>query len=137
MARPQKIHRSDAEWKAELTPAQFNVARKQGTEPPFTGPWWNEKRAGTYRCVCCGETLFRSEAKFDSGTGWPSFSQPVDADVIEEHVDRSHGMTRTEALCARCDAHLGHIFPDGPRPTGRRYCMNGTALDFEPDAAAR
>ncbi|MCW5695232.1 MAG: peptide-methionine (R)-S-oxide reductase MsrB [Bauldia sp.] len=136
MARPEKIRRTDEEWRAELTSDQYRVARQQGTEPAFTGPWWNEKRAGTYRCVCCGETLFRSETKFDSGTGWPSFTGPVDPDVVEERADNSHGMVRTEALCARCDAHLGHIFPDGPRPTGLRYCMNGTALDFEPDAAA-
>jgi peptide-methionine (R)-S-oxide reductase len=128
-----KIIKTDAEWKAELTPEQYSVARHQGTERAFTGPYWDEKRKGLYSCVCCGEPLFRSETKFDSGTGWPSFSAPVDGEAVDEHVDRSHGMVRTEAICARCDAHLGHIFPDGPRPTGLRYCMNGTALAFDPD----
>jgi peptide-methionine (R)-S-oxide reductase len=128
-----KIIKTDAEWRATLTPEQYRVARQQGTERAFTGPWWNEKRPGLYTCVCCGEPLFRSETKFDSGTGWPSFTGPVAADAVEDHVDRSHGMVRTETVCARCDAHLGHVFPDGPRPTGLRYCMNGTALAFDPD----
>jgi len=128
-----KIIKTDAEWRATLTPEQYRVARQQGTERAFTGPWWNEKRPGVYTCVCCGEPLFRSETKFDSGTGWPSFTGPVAADAVEDHVDRSHGMVRTETVCARCDAHLGHVFPDGPRPTGLRYCMNGTALAFDPD----
>jgi peptide-methionine (R)-S-oxide reductase len=132
----EKIVKSDAEWRRILTPEQYRVARQQGTERAFTGPYWDEHRAGLYRCVACGEPLFRSETKFDSGTGWPSFYAPVEGDAVEKHVDRSHGMVRTEALCARCDAHLGHIFPDGPRPTGLRYCMNGTALKFEPDEAA-
>lgn len=131
----EKIIKSDAEWRQILTPEQYRVARQQGTERAFTGPYWNEHRAGLYSCVSCGKPLFRSETKFDSGTGWPSFYAPVEADNVEEHVDRTHGMVRTEALCARCDAHLGHIFPDGPRPTGLRYCMNGTALKFEPDPA--
>lgn len=131
----EKIIKSDAEWKRILTPEQYRVARQQGTERAFTGPYWNEHRAGLYSCVSCDTPLFRSETKFDSGTGWPSFYAPVEADNVEEHVDRTHGMVRTEALCARCDAHLGHIFPDGPRPTGLRYCMNGTALKFEPDPA--
>jgi len=128
-----KIVKSEAEWRNILTPEQFRVARRQGTEPAFTGPYWDEHAAGLYRCVCCGEPLFRSETKFDSGTGWPSFSAPVEAGAVEEEVDRSHGMVRTEVVCARCDAHLGHVFPDGPAPIGLRYCMNGTALDFEPD----
>ncbi len=131
----EKIVKSDAEWRQILTPEQYRVARQQGTERAFTGPYWNEHRAGLYGCVSCGKPLFRSETKFDSGTGWPSFYAPVEADNVEEHVDRTHGMVRTEALCARCDAHLGHIFPDGPRPTGLRYCMNGTALKFAPDPA--
>lgn len=129
-----KIIKSEAEWRAELTPDQYRVARQQGTERAFTGPYWNEKRPGLYSCVCCGEQLFRSETKFDSGTGWPSFTGPVAPDAVENHVDRSHGgMERTETVCARCDSHLGHVFPDGPRPTGLRYCMNGTALAFDPD----
>jgi len=130
----EKIHKTDEEWKAELTPEQFHVARQGGTERAFTGPYWDEKRPGLYRCVSCGVPLFRSETKFDSGTGWPSFYQPVEEGVVEEHVDRSHGMVRTEARCSTCDAHLGHVFPDGPRPTGLRYCMNGTALKLDPDA---
>ncbi len=128
-----KIIKSEAEWRAELTPDQFRVARQQGTERAFAGPYWNEKRPGLYSCVCCGEPLFRSEAKFDSGTGWPSFTGPVAPNAVEAHADRSHGMERTETVCARCDSHLGHVFPDGPRPTGLRYCMNGTALAFDPD----
>ncbi|MGD9738273.1 MAG: peptide-methionine (R)-S-oxide reductase MsrB [Bauldia sp.] len=131
-----KIVKTDAEWRAVLTPEQYRVTRQQGTERAFTGPYWNEHRAGLYRCVNCGEPLFRSETKYDSGSGWPSFYFPIEEDAVAVQTDRTHGMVRTEALCARCDAHLGHIFPDGPRPTGLRYCMNGTALKFEPDEAA-
>ena len=127
-----KIVKSDAEWREILTPEQFAVARKHGTERAFTGPNWDQKKPGLYSCVCCGEPLFDSTTKFDSGTGWPSFTAPVAARALDEHTDRSHFMSRTEVRCARCDAHLGHVFPDGPEPTGLRYCMNGQALDFKP-----
>lgn len=130
---PEKVRKTDAEWRAELTPEQYHVTRQGGTERPFTGPHLNEKRAGTYVCVSCGAPLFRSESKFDSGSGWPSFTQPTDSGMVEELTDRSHGMVRTEVRCAACEAHLGHVFPDGPGPNGLRYCMNGCALDIEPD----
>jgi peptide-methionine (R)-S-oxide reductase len=139
MSRPAKepeVVKSDAEWREQLTPQQYRITRRHGTEPAASHPYAREKRAGLYACVCCGAALFRSEAKFESGTGWPSFTRPVDEEAIAEHVDRSWFMRRTETRCARCDAHLGHIFPDGPRPTGLRYCMNGTALDFRPDEEA-
>jgi peptide-methionine (R)-S-oxide reductase len=116
----------------ELTPEQYRVTREHGTERAFSHPYWQEKRQGTYRCVCCGKPLFQSETKFDSGTGWPSFYAPVDTGAVSSHGDRSFGMERTEIRCAECEAHLGHVFPDGPNPTGLRYCINGTALDFEP-----
>lgn len=127
-----KITKTEAEWQAELTPEQYQVARKHGTEQAFTGPYWDEKKPGLYACVCCGEPLFGAEAKFDSGTGWPSFYAPVSEQAVEAHEDNSHLMRRTEIHCARCEAHLGHVFPDGPQPTGLRYCMNGTALKFTP-----
>ncbi len=127
-----KIKKTDAEWKAELTAEQYRVARLKGTERPFTGIYNDSKAKGTYVCVCCGQPLFSSTTKFDSGTGWPSFFAPVDDDAVATEVDRSLMMVRTEALCSRCDAHLGHVFPDGPEPTGQRYCMNSASLKLVP-----
>lgn len=128
----RKINKSEVEWKRELTPEQYHVTREHGTEKPFSHPLNNEKRAGTYACICCGQPLFSADAKFDSGTGWPSFYEPVSGDAVAEREDRSLFTRRTEILCSKCDAHLGHVFPDGPKPTGLRYCMNGVALDFLP-----
>jgi peptide-methionine (R)-S-oxide reductase len=129
-----KVAKSDAEWRSELTPEQYHVTRQHGTERAFSGPYWNAGEDGLYHCVCCGKPLFSSEAKFDSGTGWPSFFAPVEGNALAEYKDRSLFMTRTEIRCADCDAHLGHVFEDGPKPTGLRYCMNGTALRFEKEA---
>ena len=127
-----KIVRTDEEWRERLTPEQFRITREHGTERPFTGPFWNATETGLYRCVCCETPLFYSDTKFDAGCGWPSYFEPVSREAIAVYRDNSHGMTRTEVRCAACDAHLGHVFPDGPPPTGLRFCINGHALDFEP-----
>ena len=124
-------NKTDAEWQASLTPDQYRVCRQQGTEPAFTGAYWDSKTPGVYRCVCCGEPLFEAEHKFDSGTGWPSFWQVANADAVEATEDSSHGMVRTEVHCRNCGAHLGHLFPDGPAPTGLRDCINSVSLELD------
>jgi peptide-methionine (R)-S-oxide reductase len=130
----QDQRRSDAEWKKTLSPEQYEVLRRKGTERAFTGKYYNSREEGVYRCAGCGNPLFDSETKFESGTGWPSYYQPISRDAVETEEDESYVMVRTEVLCARCGGHLGHVFPDGPEPTGRRYCINSVSLEFEPKA---
>lgn len=129
----EKIKKTDEQWRSQLTPEEYEITRNKGTEPPFDNKYWNEKRPGTYSCKCCGLPLFDSKAKFDSGTGWPSFFEPTDLDNIEEVMDETSGRIRTEVTCGRCDAHLGHVFNDGPKPTGLRYCMDSASLKFSRD----
>ncbi len=128
----KKIIKTDAEWRDNLTPEQYQVLRLKGTEPPFSGKYCDEKSSGNYVCAGCGEALFASDTKFGSRSGWPSFWRPIEVDKIDEHADTSHGMRRVEVQCARCDGHLGHVFEDGPQPTGLRYCINSASLDFKP-----
>ena len=130
-----KVEKTDQQWRDELTPEQYWVTRQAGTEPAFSGAYWNEKTPGVYACVCCGQELFRSDEKFDSGSGWPSFWQPVSENSVEMRRDTSHGMIRIEVRCGRCEAHLGHVFEDGPKPTGLRYCINSASLDLDPAQA--
>jgi peptide-methionine (R)-S-oxide reductase len=130
MAEPETL--TEDQWRERLTPEQFQVLRKKGTERAFTGKYWNEKTQGVYKCAGCGEPLFASEVKYDSGSGWPSFFRPLDESKVTEIVDRSHGMVRTEVTCKKCGAHLGHVFDDGPTPTGLRYCINSVSLDLDP-----
>jgi peptide-methionine (R)-S-oxide reductase len=130
----EKVEKSEQEWKAELTPEQYEILRNKGTEPAFTGEYWDTKEGGVYRCAGCGQELFSSDTKFDSGTGWPSFFDPMDSDKVETREDDSFMMRRTEVVCSRCGGHLGHVFDDGPNPTGQRYCINSCSLDFDEGA---
>ena len=135
MTQPDKIEKTDEEWREQLSAEEYAVAREGGTERAFTGRYWDAKTAGTYKCICCGSPIFRSDAKFDSGCGWPSFFEPLEGANLVEIEDSSLGMSRTEIRCARCDAHLGHVFTDGPPPTGLRYCINSVSLDLEEEGA--